>query len=118
MSSYLQTLAQIDWLVSILETPVFAFLRIHITRGRAALIRALYGLLAILPQSEAYRILAERLRAVPLHMPLWELHVAEPDPGLMPLRDRLLAELWREEGAGGAGWKAPGSEEGLGGKAT
>ena len=52
-----------DWLVTVLETPVFAFLRLDLAQGDPALLRALHALLALLPQSDAYRTLAERLRS-------------------------------------------------------
>lgn len=51
----LQVFAQLDRLVSLLETPVFAFLRLHLCQGDPDLLCAMHGLLAILPQSDAFR---------------------------------------------------------------
>lgn len=51
----LPVFTQADRLVSMLETPVFTFLRLHLTEGRPDLLAALQRLLAVLPQSDAFR---------------------------------------------------------------
>ncbi|KAL8603321.1 hypothetical protein ACOMHN_054017 [Nucella lapillus] len=60
-------LKEIDKLVQLLESPVFAYLRMHLLAGErsADLVRSLYGLLMLLPQSEAFRLLKGRLECVP-----------------------------------------------------
>ncbi|CAM9478304.1 unnamed protein product, partial [Heterosigma akashiwo] len=60
-------LMQLDKLVQLLESPIFTHLRLQLLEvdapGYPALVRALYGLLALLPQSRAYATLAARLEA-------------------------------------------------------
>lgn len=60
------TLTQIDWVVQLIESPVFAPLRMRLLNigSNQYLLQALYGLLMILPQSEAYRRLGHRLDQV------------------------------------------------------
>ncbi|GIL89811.1 hypothetical protein Vretimale_16501 [Volvox reticuliferus] len=62
-----ELLVQIDRLVALLETPCFTFLRLQLLEPRKhpALLRALYGLLMLLPQCNAFRMLNARLQAVP-----------------------------------------------------
>ncbi|XP_043706317.1 protein VAC14 homolog [Telopea speciosissima] len=61
-------LVQLDKLIRLLETPIFAYLRLQLLEpGRYIwLLKALYGLLMLLPQqSSAFKILRTRLRTVP-----------------------------------------------------
>ncbi|GAU20374.1 hypothetical protein TSUD_11920 [Trifolium subterraneum] len=61
-------LVQLDKLIRLLETPIFAYLRLQLLDpGRYLwLFKALYGLLMLLPQqSGAFKILKTRLKAVP-----------------------------------------------------
>ncbi|KAG5041750.1 hypothetical protein JHK85_014226 [Glycine max] len=61
-------LIQLDKLIRLLETPIFAYLRLQLLEpGRYTwLFKALYGLLMLLPQqSAAFKILKTRLKAVP-----------------------------------------------------
>ncbi|XP_076470897.1 protein VAC14 homolog [Babylonia areolata] len=60
-------LKEIDRLVQLIESPVFSYLRLHLldTERNGDLIHSLYGLLMILPQSEAFRALKCRLECVP-----------------------------------------------------
>ncbi|CAJ2674348.1 unnamed protein product [Trifolium pratense] len=61
-------LVQLDKLIRLLETPIFAYLRLQLLDpGRYLwLFKALYGLLMLLPQqSAAFKILKTRLKAVP-----------------------------------------------------
>ena len=60
------TLTQIDWLVQLIESPIFASLRMRLidVNSNQYLLQSLYGLLMILPQSEAYRRLSHRLNQV------------------------------------------------------
>lgn len=63
-------LVQVDKLVRLLETPVFTYLRLQLLDpGRyPALIKALNGLLMLLPQqSTAFKILRTRLKTVPAY---------------------------------------------------
>ncbi|XP_016441220.1 protein VAC14 homolog [Nicotiana tabacum] len=59
---------QLDKLIHLLETPIFAYLRLQLLEpGRYIwLLKALYGLLMLLPQqSAAFKILRTRLKTVP-----------------------------------------------------
>ncbi|XP_057486097.1 protein VAC14 homolog isoform X2 [Actinidia eriantha] len=61
-------LVQLDKLINLLETPIFAYLRLQLLEpGRYIwLLKALYGLLMLLPQqSMAFKILRTRLKTVP-----------------------------------------------------
>ena len=59
---------QIDKLVQLLESPVFVHLRLQLldveSPHHAPLLKSCYGLLMLLPQSDAYRSLSDRLTAV------------------------------------------------------
>ncbi|KAK4484088.1 hypothetical protein RD792_011308, partial [Penstemon davidsonii] len=64
----LKFLVQLDKLIHLLETPTFAYLRLQLLEpGRYIwLLKALYGLLMLLPQqSRAFKILRTRLKTVP-----------------------------------------------------
>lgn len=66
-------LMQIDKLVQLLESPIFIQLRLHLletgSHYHADLLKSLYGLLMLLPQSQAYKTLSDRLTTVSsLHM--------------------------------------------------
>ncbi|KAH0924045.1 hypothetical protein HID58_024063, partial [Brassica napus] len=61
---------QLDKLIRLLETPIFAYLRLQLLEpGRYPwLLKTLYGLLMLLPQqSGAFRILQTRLKTVPTY---------------------------------------------------
>ncbi|XP_015593801.1 protein VAC14 homolog [Cephus cinctus] len=60
-------LTEIDKLVQLIESPIFTYLRLELLERERneALVRALYGLLMILPQSEAFSTLHRRLAAIP-----------------------------------------------------
>ncbi|GAB2296947.1 PtdIns(3,5)P(2) sythesis regulation factor [Dionaea muscipula] len=61
-------LVQLDKLIRLLETPIFAYLRLQLLEPRRYvwLLKALYGLLMLLPQqSAAFKILKTRLKTVP-----------------------------------------------------
>ncbi|KAK8495754.1 hypothetical protein V6N12_073084 [Hibiscus sabdariffa] len=61
-------LVQLDKLIRLLETPIFAYLRLQLLEPRRYiwLLKALYGLLMVLPQqSAAFKILRRRLKTVP-----------------------------------------------------
>lgn len=58
-------LKQIDWLVHLIESPIFASLRMKLLdSSNHYLHQCLYGILMILPQSEAYHKLGNRLDQV------------------------------------------------------
>ncbi|KHG01887.1 Protein VAC14 [Gossypium arboreum] len=62
-------LVQLDKLIRLLETPIFAYIRLQLLEpGRYIwLLKALYGLLMLLPQkSSAFKRLRTRLKTVPL----------------------------------------------------
>lgn len=61
-------LMQIDKLVQLLESPVFVHLRLQMldveSQHHAPLLKSCYGLLMLLPQSDAFRSLNDRLTSV------------------------------------------------------
>ncbi len=68
-------LMQIDKLVQLLESPIFINLRLQLlevnSNYHSDLLKSLYGLLMLLPQSQAYKTLSDRLATVSslqLHM--------------------------------------------------
>ncbi len=74
-----EVLLQMDRLVTLLETPCFTFLRLQLLQPRRhpALLRAMYSMLMLLPQSNAWRTLNTRMQSIPifalmqLDMPSW-----------------------------------------------
>ncbi|KAL0820036.1 hypothetical protein ABMA28_005995 [Loxostege sticticalis] len=60
-------LTEVDKLVQLIESPIFAYLRLELLRGEesAELRSALYGLLMLLPQSDAFHTLRNRLQCAP-----------------------------------------------------
>ncbi|KAK2708677.1 protein VAC14 homolog [Artemia franciscana] len=66
----LDLLTDIDRLVQLIESPVFAFLRLELLRSdqNRALVQTLYGLLMLLPQTEVFHLLRRRLACVPFHV--------------------------------------------------
>ena len=60
-------LVQLDRLVHLLETPAFTFLRLQLLRPQQHpfLLRCMYAILMLLPQSSAFKILHTRLNSVP-----------------------------------------------------
>ena len=57
---------QVDQLVHLLETPVFTYLRLQLLQPErhAPLLRTLYGLLMLLPQTSTFYTLQARLQCV------------------------------------------------------
>lgn len=64
--SDVELLVQVDHLVQLLETPVFTGLRLQLLEParHASLLRTLYGLLMLLPQTSAFHTLQARLQCV------------------------------------------------------
>jgi len=60
-----EMLTELDRLVQLLESPIFTFLRMELLDGDQELMNAMYGLLMLLPQSEAFRLLQNRLSSLP-----------------------------------------------------
>merc|ERR1712126_541320 len=58
-------LTQLDRLVQLMESPIFTFLRMELLDGDNDLISALYGILMLLPQSDAFNLVRGRLSCVP-----------------------------------------------------
>jgi len=74
-------LVQLDKLIRLLETPVFAYLRLQLLEpGKHTwLLKTLYGLLMLLPQqSAAFKILRTRLKTVPFSENLKRTSSANP----------------------------------------
>jgi len=68
----LEFLREVDQLVQLLESSVFAFLRLHLLEdpNNIQLLRCLYGLLMLMPQTESFHLLSNRLKCVPITGPL------------------------------------------------
>ena len=68
----LEFLREVDQLVQLLESSVFAFLRLHMldTSNNVELLRCLFGLLMLMPQTESFNLLSQRLKCVPITSPL------------------------------------------------
>lgn len=64
--SDVELLVQVDHLVQLLETPVFTYLRLQLLEParHASLLKTLYGLLMLLPQTSAFQTLQARLQPV------------------------------------------------------
>ncbi|XP_011494021.1 PREDICTED: protein VAC14 homolog [Ceratosolen solmsi marchali] len=60
-------LTEVDKLIQLIESPIFTYLRLELLEKNESLVCALYGLLMILPQSEAFFMLHRRLSAVPVN---------------------------------------------------
>lgn len=62
-----EALVQLDRLVQLLETPAFTPLRLQLLQpqNHPDLVRAMYGVLMLLPQSNAFKVLSTRLNSVP-----------------------------------------------------
>ncbi|XP_051904214.1 protein VAC14 homolog [Hippocampus zosterae] len=60
-------LMEVDKLVQLVESPIFTYLRLQLldVESNPYLIKALYGLLMLLPQSQAFQLLSHRLQCVP-----------------------------------------------------
>ncbi|XP_053255367.1 protein VAC14 homolog [Podarcis raffonei] len=60
-------LIEVDKLVQLIECPIFTYLRLQLldVKNNPYLIKALYGLLMLLPQSNAFQLLSHRLQCVP-----------------------------------------------------
>lgn len=60
-------LNEIDKLIQLIESPIFAYLRLQLldSDNSQELIKSLYGLLMLLPQSEAFQLLRRRLNCIP-----------------------------------------------------
>jgi vacuole morphology and inheritance protein 14 len=63
-----ETAVELSQLVSLLEAPAFAPLRLQLLQPAAhpALLRAAHGVLMLLPQGDAFRTLQTRLQSVPI----------------------------------------------------
>lgn len=63
-------LKEIDKLVQLIESPIFSFLRLQllVPQEHASLVRTLYGLLMLLPQSTTFNCLKQRLNCVSVIM--------------------------------------------------
>ncbi|KAL4443824.1 hypothetical protein ABPG75_011561 [Micractinium tetrahymenae] len=63
-----ETAVELSQLVSLLEAPAFAPLRLQLLQPglHPALLRAVHGLLMLLPQGDAFRMLQTRLHSIPL----------------------------------------------------
>ncbi|XP_046969919.1 protein VAC14 homolog [Vanessa cardui] len=91
-------LTEVDKLVQLIESPVFAYLRLELLggAGSAELRAALFGLLMLLPQSEAFHALRRRLHCAPHDI---AAPAAPPQPQWELDFPALLAEFRRVQAA-------------------
>ncbi|KAG8562377.1 hypothetical protein GDO81_015658 [Engystomops pustulosus] len=75
-------LTEVDKLVQLIECPIFTYLRLQLldVENHPYLIRALYGLLMLLPQSSAFQLLSHRLQCVPNPQLMRSGHDEPPPP--------------------------------------
>ena len=78
----LKVLLQAEKLVQLFESPVFVHVRLQLINAGspalAPLLQSLYGLLMILPQSDAYHLLQNRLTGItPLHVIMHSCEASE-----------------------------------------
>ncbi|XP_073911807.1 protein VAC14 homolog isoform X4 [Castor canadensis] len=80
-------LTEVDKLVQLIECPIFTYLRLQLldVKNNPYLIKALYGLLMLLPQSSAFQLLSHRLQCV-------------PNPELLQTEDSLKATPKSQKG--------------------
>ncbi|GAB1601196.1 protein VAC14 homolog [Argonauta hians] len=80
-------LIELDKLVQLIESPIFAYLRLQMleAENNQYLVKSMYGILMLLPQSEAFRILQARLQCIP------NFHLT-PVNRKKPKEDRILVE--------------------------
>ncbi|KAI6656505.1 Protein VAC14-like [Oopsacas minuta] len=79
-------LSQIDKLVQMLESPVFAYLRIQLLEPWkfTDLVESLYGILMILPQTTAFSTLESRLNCIPPHIHSYIMLSGQSQQQLLP----------------------------------
>ncbi|KAH7942320.1 hypothetical protein HPB49_022886 [Dermacentor silvarum] len=67
MEVTVEFLTEIDKLVQLIESPIFTYLRLQLLDSpqQSYLVKSLYGLLMLLPQSEAFHTLRTRLACLP-----------------------------------------------------
>eukprot|EP01116_Phalansterium_solitarium_P013369 TRINITY_DN3072_c3_g2_i2.p1 TRINITY_DN3072_c3_g2~~TRINITY_DN3072_c3_g2_i2.p1 ORF type:complete len:785 (+),score=199.86 TRINITY_DN3072_c3_g2_i2:1747-4101(+) len=96
-------LLELDKLVQLLESPVFAWLRLQLLEPRRYpyLFKALYGLLMLLPQSTAFHTLHARLSAVTPPAVHQLIPIDDPpiDEGSLPINFAELLALFRDQRA-------------------
>lgn len=94
-------LTEVDKLVQLIESPIFAYMRLELLCGaRAAPLRgALYGVLMLLPQTDAFHLLRNRLQCAPSQPALTQTEV--PADGATPSIDfnKLLEDFKRVQAA-------------------
>ena len=100
-------LVQIDRLVQLFESPILTHVRLLLLEPEhhPHLLKALWGILMLLPQSPAYHTLKNRLSAV-------------PEIGLLRLQLQSMREAGGGKGGGKGGGGASGGASGGGGKAS
>lgn len=86
-------LVEVDKLIQLLESPVFTYLRLHLLEPQrhASLIKALYGLLMLLPQSSAFHTLKNRLECIPTVTGAldWDSPKVQPQPAGDGIRAKI-----------------------------
>ncbi|GME73788.1 unnamed protein product [Ambrosiozyma monospora] len=104
----LNLLIQLDLLIQLLESPVFAKLRLDLLNPRQNpyLFKCLYGLLMLLPQSKSFQLLQNRLNAITPIMGLQlseESNLSEKDATLLEYFNLSQGKLYESKIVGGSG---------------
>ncbi|GME83062.1 unnamed protein product [Ambrosiozyma monospora] len=102
----LNLLIQLDLLIQLLESPVFAKLRLDLLNPRQNpyLFKCLYGLLMLLPQSKSFQLLQNRLNAITPIMGLQlseESNLSEKDKTLLEYFNLSQGKLYESKIVGG-----------------
>jgi vacuole morphology and inheritance protein 14 len=89
-------LMQVDKLVQLLESPIFAHLRLQLldveSKSHAPLLKSLYGLLMLMPQSDAFRTLNDRLTTVCILREHLGMNPAEESQDFTPIKNEAIIE--------------------------
>lgn len=92
-------LVQIDKLVQLFESPILTHVRLQLLEPEQhpSLIKALWGILMLLPQSPAFHTLKNRLSAVPeiglLRLQLAQAHGGKPEGGHQPEKGAVALDF-------------------------
>ncbi|PIK58698.1 hypothetical protein BSL78_04381 [Apostichopus japonicus] len=93
----LDFLTEVDKLVQLIESPIFTYLRLQLLEGdqNPYLVKSLYGILMLLPQSKTFDLLHKRLSCVP-NLPLMPIKDGNKKPSQLDKRPHVKSINWTE----------------------